>query len=154
MSQADIEAIRNLKHRYFRLLDTKQFDALGELLLPDCTIKYHNGRYGSDGRAATIAFLNEAMSSDKILTLHQGHHPEITLLSETEATGIWYLHDIVINLYDNTKLEGNGFYEDRYRKVDGEWKIAHTGYRRTFDLKQPLGEVLELFNGFVEDGPF
>jgi predicted GH43/DUF377 family glycosyl hydrolase len=88
------------------------------------------------------------------MTLHQGHHPEITLLSDSEASGIWYLHDIVINLVDNTKLEGNGFYDDRYRKIDGEWKISHTGYRRTFDIKQPLGEVLELFNGFVEDGPF
>ena len=154
MSQHDIEAIRNLKYAYFRLLDQKRFDELGQLLLPECTVKYHSGRYGYDGRDATVAFLKEFMSSSQVLTLHQGHHPEIALVSDTEATGIWYLHDIVINLHDNTKLEGNGFYDDRYRKVNGEWKIAHTGYRRTFDLKEPLGEVLELFNGFVEDGPF
>jgi SnoaL-like protein len=154
MSQLDIEAIKNLKHRYFRLLDQKRFDDLAELLLPDCAVSYHNGRYGHPDRASTIDFLKAYMSSTQVLTLHQGHHPEITLLSDNEATGIWYLHDIVINLAENTKLEGNGFYEDTYRKVNGEWKISHTGYRRTFDLKQPLGEVLELFNGFVEDGPF
>jgi hypothetical protein len=154
MTQRDIEAIKQLKYRYFRLLDQKRFDDLEQLLLPECTVSYHNGRYGHPDRASTIKFLRDFMSSTQVMTLHQGHHPEITLLNDDEASGIWYLHDIVINLADNTKFEGNGFYEDRYRKVGGEWRISHTGYRRTFDLKQPLGAVLELFNGFVEDGPF
>lgn len=147
----DIYAIQQLKYRYFRFLDQKKFDALEQLLHPTCTATYHGGRYSADDRAGLMAFLRGGMSNRNLLTLHQGHHPEIQLVSATEATGIWYLHDVVIDTVNRTRLEGNGFYEDRYRKVDGDWKIQHTGYRRTFDLKQPLGEVLELFNGFETD---
>ena len=39
--------------------------------------------------------------------------------------------------------------EDRYRKVNGEWKFLHTGYHRTFALTQPLGEVVDLYNAFA-----
>lgn len=146
----DIRAIEQLKFRYFRFLDQKKLDDLEQLLTEDCTASYHGGRYGAPDRATIMAFLRASIGQPRLLTMHQGHHPEIELVSDTEAVGKWYLHDIVIDLEGKTRLEGNGFYEDRYRKVNGEWKISHTGYHRTFDLKQPLGEVLELFNGFVE----
>lgn len=152
-TQADIEAIKQLKFRYFRLLDQKRIDELGELLAPDCTASYNKGRYGASSRAETIEFLRASMTKTTLLTLHHGHHPEIEILSATEATGTWYLHDIVVNLEQETRLEGGAFYEDRYRKIDGEWKFAHTGYRRTFEVTQPLGNV-DIFNGFIEDGPF
>jgi hypothetical protein len=152
-AQAEIEAIKQLKFRYFRLLDQKRIDELGELLAPDCTVSYNMGRYGSSDRAATIEFLRDSMTKTTMLTLHHGHHPEIELLSDTEATGTWYLHDIVVNLELKTRLEGGAFYTDRYRKINGEWKFAHTGYRRTFEVTQPLGDV-DIFNGFIEDGPF
>jgi hypothetical protein len=149
-AQTDIDAIKALKYRYFRCVDRKQLDELEQLMLPDCAADYHGGRRGAPDRAANMAFLRATLGQRHLLTMHQGHHPEIELLSETEARGSWYLHDIVLNLKDKTRLEGNGFYEDRYRKVNGEWKIAHTGYERTFEIIQPLGEVLELFNGFAE----
>lgn len=152
-AQDEIEAIKQLKYRYFRLLDQKRIDELGELLTPDCTVNYHQGRYGAPNRAATLEFLRAAMTRTTLLSLHQGHHPEIELLSATEARGTWYLHDIVIDLEANTRLEGAAFYQDRYRKTDGVWQFSHTGYRRTFEFKRPLGDG-ELFNGFVEDGPF
>ena len=152
-TQADIEAIKQLKFRYFRLLDQKRIDELGELLADDCTVSYNMGRYGASSRAETIEFLRASMTKTTLLTLHQGYHPEIEILSATEATGTWYLHDIVVNLEEKTRLEGGAFYQDRYRKIDGEWKFTHTGYRRTFEVSQPLGNV-DIFNGFIEDGPF
>ena len=147
--QDEIEAIKQLKYRYFRFLDQKKLDQLEQLLTPDFTASYHNGRYGAPDRATVMGFLRKTIGQPHLLTLHQGHHPEITLVSDTEATGIWYLQDIVIDTREKSRLEGNGFYEDRYRKVNGEWRIAYTSYRRTFDIKQPLGEVLELFDGFA-----
>jgi hypothetical protein len=38
-------------------------------------------------------------------------------------------------------LQGAGFYSDEYVKVDGEWKIKHTGYERTFELYLPYVET-------------
>jgi hypothetical protein len=148
-SRDEIEAIKQLKYRYFRCVDQKKLDELEQLLLPECSALYHGGRYGAPDRAGIMVFLRATLGKRSLLTMHHGHHPEIEILSDTEATGIWYLHDVVIDQEEKTRLEGNGFYEDRYRKVDGEWKIAHTGYHRTFDIKQPLGEVLELFDGFA-----
>ena len=30
-------------------------------------------------------------------------------------------------------LEGAAFYEDRYARTPEGWRIAHTGYKRTFE---------------------
>ena len=68
-----------------------------------------------------------------MLSLHQGHHPEIEIIGETTAKAIWALQDYVIDLKRNTSLFGAGFYRDEYVKVNGEWKIKHTGYDRTFE---------------------
>lgn len=149
----EIEAIKQLKYRYFRLLDQKQWQEMEALFVPECSVDYHDGRYAYPNREALMAFLQEALSSCDMVTLHQGHHPEIELVSDTEATGKWYLHDIVYNFEHKVKREGNGFYQDRYVKVDGEWRFAHTGYKRTFEILQPMGETLEIYNGF-EAGAF
>jgi hypothetical protein len=155
MSDADeIEAIRQLKYRYFRFLDQKRYDDLAELLLPECTFSYHSGTYTYPNREAAVVFLKERMQKPECLSLHQGHHPEITLTSPTEATGIWYLQDVVFFLDDRTRLDGNGWYQDRYVKIGGEWKIAHTGYDRSFEITTPLPDDALVFNGFAEGGAF
>ena len=37
-------------------------------------------------------------------------------------------------------IRGAAFYEDRYEKIDGTWKIAHTGYRRVYEEIQQRKE--------------
>src|SRR5690606_29203823 len=118
----DIEAIKQLKYRYFRYVDQKKLDELEQLMLPECDATYHGGRYGAPNRDGIMQFLRATLGQRHLLTMHHGHHPEIDILSDTEATGVWYLHDVVIDPVEKTRLEGNGFYEDRYRKVNGEWK--------------------------------
>lgn len=155
MADADeIEAIRQLKYRYFRFLDQKRFDDLRALCTDDCTFAYHAGTYTYPNPDAAVAFLRERMYRDDCLSLHQGHHPEITLHSPTTASGTWYLQDVVFFLKQGTRLEGNGWYQDRYTKIGGDWKISHTGYDRSFEVTTPIGEVHELYNGFAEGGAF
>lgn len=150
----EIEAIRQLKYRYFRFLDQKRWDDLKALCTPDCTFAYHSGAYTYAGRDAAVAFLRKYMHHPEILSLHQGHHPEITLESAATARGTWYLQDVVFKLHEGTRLDGNGWYQDRYVKVDGEWRIAHTGYDRTFEITTKLPADAEIFNGFAKGGPF
>jgi len=150
----EIEAIRQLKYRYFRFLDQKRWDDLGALCTPDCTFAYHSGAHTYPNRDAAVAFLRKYMHHPEVLSLHQGHHPEIVLESPTTARGRWYLQDVVFKLHEGTRLEGNGWYEDRYVKVDGEWRIAHTGYDRSFEIITPIPAGAEIFNGFAEGGPF
>lgn len=133
MNLDDIEAIRQLKYRYFRLLDTKRFTELGELLTEDATTSYQSGQHSYAGRAAIVAFLEEALGSHDIVTMHNGHHPEIELTGATTATGIWYLQDRVVVRAHDFEILGTLLYRDEYVKVDGGWKIRHTGYDRIFE---------------------
>jgi hypothetical protein len=129
----ELEAIRRLKYAYFRLLDLKEFDQLGLLLTEDATTAYEDGKTTLEGREAIVAWLTKSLGSTGIATEHHGHHPEIDLTSETEATGTWYLQDRVIVPAADLEIGGTAFYADRYRKTEEGWRIAHTGYVRVFE---------------------
>jgi hypothetical protein len=129
----EIEAIRQLKYRYFRLLDTKRFTELGALLTDDATTSYQSGELSYQGRDAIVAFLEESLGNGDIVTMHNGHHPEITLTGPTSATGVWYLEDRVVVRAMDFEIVGTLLYDDRYVKIDGHWLIEHTGYERIFE---------------------
>lgn len=133
MDLDDIEAIKRLKYAYFRLLDLKQFDELGQLLAEDCTASYDDGNLSFDGRDAIVTFLADALGGAGLVTQHHGHHPEITVTGPDSATGVWYLVDRVIVPAADLEIGGTAFYDDRYVRRDGRWLIAHTGYRRVFE---------------------
>ena len=41
-------------------------------------------------------------------------------------------------------VQGAAFYTDRYVKRDGQWLIAHTGYRRTYEELMPRASLAGL----------
>ncbi len=130
MCSDDVVAIQQLKYAYLRCLDLKKWDEFAELFVPEAT-----GSYGKDlnfgSRDELVGYLSNAMGPD-LITLHQVHHPEIVVDGDT-ATGTWYLHDKVFALAFDFALEGAAFYEDRYVRTPDGWRIAHTGYKRTFE---------------------
>lgn len=141
----ELEAIRRLKYAYLRCLDQKRFDELGELLTDDCEARYGGGAYGFDGRDEIVAFLQRTMGTHDLLSSHQCHHPEIELTSPTTATGTWALEDHVILKAWNLTVHGAAFYEDEYVKGDdGRWRIARTGYRRSYEQLVPIPEGARL----------
>lgn len=133
---ADVAAIERLKYAYFRHLDLKEFDALGELLTEDATAAYEDGKSSFSGRGPIVAWLKESLADPGIVTQHNGHHPEITLTGPDEATGFWYLYDRVVVPTFDIEIGGTAFYEDRYVRRDGTWMISHTGYRRVFEERR------------------
>ena len=138
MELDEIEAIRRLKYAYFRLLDTKRFTELGALLTEDVTTAYQSGELRQNGRDAVVDFLETSLGDTGIVTQHNGHHPEITLVSDTEATGTWYLEDRVMVPEHDFDLRGTALYADRYVKMAGAWRIAHTGYERVYEERRRL----------------
>jgi hypothetical protein len=56
-----------------------------------------------------------------MITLHQGHHPEIELTSPTTATGTRYLEDQVIDAKRNTTLRGRRLLPRRVREA--RWRL-------------------------------
>jgi hypothetical protein len=147
-----LESIRALKYAYFRLLDTKRFTELGELLTTEVTTSYSSGELSFTGRQAVVDFLVESLGPAEIVTMHHGHHPEIALHGPDQATGTWYLEDRVIVPGADFEIHGTAIYSDRYRRVDGAWLIDHTGYERVFEQhrRHSTGALLEFRTRFTE----
>jgi len=124
----EIEAIRRLKARYFRLMDTKDWAGMREVFTDDVVIDTSEaGGQVARGADEFMAFLREALGD--AVTVHQGHMPEIELTSDTTATGIWALNDIVI-WSSGMRLDGYGHYHETYAKSDGEWRIKSSKLTR------------------------
>ena len=140
----EIEQIHQLKYRYVRFIDTKAWDQLGELFTEDATASYGGGATTLSGRAAIMEFLTTSMASESMLTSHKVHQPEVTLTGPDTATGVWALDDVVIMDDLGLVVRGASFYDDRYVRADGAWRIAHTGYRRVFEEIEPRSADVKL----------
>lgn len=137
----EIERIKRLKYAYLRLLDQKRWTDLRSLFTPDATASYGGGRHTHTGADAIVDWIAEAMGDPGVHSAHRCTQPEITFTSDTDADGTWAMVDWVIDTRFEVTVEGAAFYEDRYRKVDGQWRIAHTGYKRTFEEIFPRGSI-------------
>lgn len=134
-----IEAIKRVKYRYLRALDTKHWDDFADTLTEDIV-----GDYGSSlgqehhftNRTELVEYMRTSMPAG-VITEHRVTHPEITVDGEV-AEATWYLQDRVIVPEYNFMLFGAGFYHDRYRKTEDGWKICATGYDRTYDVSQSV----------------
>ena len=144
----NIEMIKQLKARYFRALDSKDWTLMKTCLAEHCTAKYDGGKYSFEGREGIVQFFSSYMNDPQLIFMHHGHHPEINIINKNEASGIWYLQDIVINLENNTTLRGAGFYHDEYIKQNDQWLINSTGYERTFEEIEERKHTTISFNRF------
>lgn len=154
-----IEAIKQLKYAYLRHLDLKEWDAVAALFTPDVVSTYSDGKHSYQGREAVMAFLSSALGHKRVVTKHQVHHPEITFNDAlTEAHGIWYLTDAVINTLsrDPAKhflIAGTAFYDERYVNTPDGWRISSIGYRRVYEetLSRSNGDLVEYKSRFLGD---
>jgi hypothetical protein len=137
----DVEAIKQLKHAYFRCVDTANLEELGTLFHEDVTVHFVGGTYewNVQGREEYVNNIAMAFSKEAI-GQHNAHHPEVQMLSETEATAIWYLADNMWILNHASKTHGTALYWDRYLKVDGKWLIKETNYERIYEINETLEE--------------
>jgi SnoaL-like domain len=139
-----LEEIRRVKHRYLRCVDLKRWDDLAGTFTPDATADYGTPALGKTiqlaGRDAIVAFLRKRLGPD-IITVHFASQPEIDVDGDT-ATGTWAFEDTVIATEYGVVITGAAFYEDRYeRGPDGQWRIAHTGYERTYEATMSLDDL-------------
>ena len=115
-------AIGELKARYCRLLDTKQWDAWRDLFTPDyeLDISAETGLPPIRGRDAALEQVLGHIRA--ATTVHQVHSPEIRVDGD-EAHVIWAMQDRVIFPH-GPSITGYGHYEERLVRRDGAWKIA------------------------------
>jgi hypothetical protein len=138
----DLEAIKRLKYKYQRCIDTKQWDELRECFTEDAKAAYSGGKFSFENRDAILHFLRGAMGADTFHSCHAVSQPEIELVDERNARGRWCLQDTVIDTSFDMMIHGAAFYEDEYRKGDdGVWRIAKTGYERTYEQMMPRKSI-------------
>ncbi len=131
----EIEEIKQLKYKYQRCLDTKDWEGLAETFTPDATTAYSDGQYHFEGLDNIMAFLRSSpLGEDRIfIGVHHVHHPEIKFTSDTTATGLWAMYNDMVNKKQKSGLRILGYYRDEYVKTNGQWKISFTGYERILE---------------------
>jgi len=124
------EAIREVKARYCRFLDTKDWDGFRSLFTTDAKmdVREDTGLEPVTGLDAIVAQVRFAV--DEAASSHQVHSPEIEMTDTDNAHVIWAMQDRVVWQPGKSPLDGvasitgYGQYHEDYRRVDGEWKIA------------------------------
>jgi hypothetical protein len=133
---AAVADIKQVKARYFRAVDTKDWDLLKAQLTDDVVVDTTgSGGPVIVGSDAFIAFLQLTLSS--AVTVHHGHSPEIEVTSPTTATGVWAMQDLLIYPGDPRVL-GFGHYQESYESEDGRWRIADLKLTRVH--MDPIGQ--------------
>jgi SnoaL-like protein len=135
----EIEAIKQLKAKYCRYLDAKDWDAWRALFDDDFTsvIAGAGGRQ-TVGADAFVVYVRRTLGRPSQPTVHQVYAPEITLTSATTATGVWAFNDVV-RLIPAVTLHGYGHYHETYEKSGGHWRVkTSTVTRLREDITAPL----------------
>jgi hypothetical protein len=124
---SDWLAICNLKARYCRCLDTKDWAGYAAVFTKDLILDTSgSGGERIEGRDAAVAYVRSSI--EVAITTHHVHSPEIDVDGE-RATGIWAMQDR--NIWPTgRKLLGFGHYHEVYRRIDGNWLIAESRLTR------------------------
>ena len=133
-----MEDVRQLKARYFRTLDTKDWANFALIFCRDASFDLRQaattdpdgdspeaaetGQLVLNGRDAIAGTIRDMVGTN--VTVHHGHCHEVWIDSPEEARGIIAMVDIIRNSATGELiLEGYGHYHETYRREQGEWRI-------------------------------
>lgn len=136
------EAIRNVKARYCRYLDTKDWDGLASIFTEDMVldVQEDTGKPPFEGREAALETIRWSVTDAK--TAHQIHFSEIDLRGD-EADVITPMQDRVVWAPGKSPLDGVasitgfGHYREQYVRRDGAWRIARLKLTRLYVEMHP-----------------
>jgi len=162
------EAISRRKALYGRYIDTKQWDKLCLMALPDAELRF----FEPDGSLAHVGrtplaftsseecahFFREFLGSAQ--TLHMFGRGELEQIKAGEVRAIWPMEDYIILRQGLLPVEvrGGGYYYETWRQKDDDWFLESLVLRRTYtkpSLLAWLGGHLSWYmrpkHGFVLD---
>ncbi|PTR12555.1 MULTISPECIES: nuclear transport factor 2 family protein [unclassified Novosphingobium] len=135
-----IEEIRGVKARYFRCVDTRDWDGLAQIFTEDITLDRTYGSSVHDpwtgewtpplppepllvqGREAVVAMVRRAV--EMLRTVHQGYMPEFNFEDDNNARVIWAMTDELRDREGRLIVSGRGHYFDLYRRTAEGWRLA------------------------------
>jgi len=127
-----IEEIRQLKARYLNACDRQDPEAVrqcfaeGEVVID---MSYF-GQCSNRDEFVDGIFVPRGCH-EHVLDMHHCANPEIDILDDGRARGVWSLNYRNINTQELTVTLMSALYHDQYSRIDGQWKVSHsrTEYR-------------------------
>lgn len=126
----DMACIQQLKARYCRLIDTKQWEELRTVFASDARFE----GFGSAPSGADVDIFIKGVSTRlcDVVSIHHCHMPEIVLLDASRARGVWAMMDYLEWTNGDSPHEasgsrgfcGYGHYEEEYVRDAAGWKIS------------------------------
>ena len=112
-----IEAIRQLKARYFDACDSKDPERVRACFAPgDIDLRY--GRIGHFGnREDMLSVFTELACQEHIVEMHHGQNPQIALQDEQHASARWGLYYHMLDTRRQVATQLGGVYEEYCRHV-------------------------------------
>jgi uncharacterized protein (TIGR02246 family) len=132
------EKIKDVKARYCRFLDTKNWEGFADLFTEDAVldVREDTGSEPFHGRPAILETVRSAVQYAQ--SAHQVHTPEITFDGPDAVDVIWAMQDRVVwqdgksPIPPVTAITGYGHYRERYVRRDGRWWIASLKLTRLY----------------------
>lgn len=141
---AAIEAIKQLKARYWRGVDDGDPALVRSILADDCELDYRGCAVDPVSGIDHMPWLNMVLSGrdswpddtgaigSKVVTVHQGNDPDITVESASFARGIWSFTDRFFMPAGSpiVRFTGWGRYYETYENKGDGWKLKTTRITR------------------------
>jgi uncharacterized protein (TIGR02246 family) len=128
-----IEEIKQLKARYCRAFDTRDWDAFADCFTEDCRHSWDSDFSESfKDKASYLEHVKTQLVPG--ISVHHCVLPEITIVGPCDATGTWAMADYIDAAEESKrpgKFRGYGYYDETYRReADGKWRISAKRIRR------------------------
>ncbi len=123
-----LEEIKQVKARYFRCMDTKDWAGFAAVFAPDVSVDYapdatDSSRWKASGVNNVVALVRNVVGP--AVSIHHGHMAEVEITSTSTARGIFAMEDLIFWPPDSPYelMHGWGHYHETYKKIDGKWLI-------------------------------
>jgi hypothetical protein len=123
-----IEEIKQVKARYYRCMDSKDWPGFEAVFAPDATVDFtppggNVADWLASGRTNIVAFVRKVV--EPAVTVHHGHMTEVEVTSAITARAIFAMEDLIWWPEGSWRrtLHGWGHYHETYEKIDGKWLI-------------------------------
>jgi ketosteroid isomerase-like protein len=139
----EIEEIKQLKSRYFRYLDAKDWPGLAACMTDDVTFDYPAEQIHLSGNKDVIADFSKRHATT--VTAHTGSVPSIELKDTYHAEGFWFMTDYIINVDEKKQLtvtQGFGRYFESYERENGVWRIKAILLERSFSVMPEVKNIV------------
>ncbi|PEQ11955.1 hypothetical protein B2G71_14335 [Novosphingobium sp. PC22D] len=132
---AAIEAIKQVKARYFYGLDNKDWDYWArEVWAPEGRLEVAGLEAAVAPRDVMIPWVARQMAD--CVSIHHGHTPIIDFVSDVEARVIWAMEDRLYKGADDllqpgcSQIHGWGHYHETYVRLDCGWRLRSSKLTR------------------------